>query len=655
MFDQRPARGLSSTRAWSAGPATYPYSHAPAKAVKTEAQGAEEREMSALRELLAAFPVFSLEDIAQAYTEADSDVNAAAELLTTRQPTVKSNGGGVARRNLGAERNSNGIRRQSAEQPVVGSDDLLMEKYGMRVGEIINRDCPKQSKSLFHNMQSAHGGGSSRPHQLKSPTQHGARWDTGAWGGEVMNNEGSNGVSGDGALLVGRKKTKQKGRGGLENEVERADATASREADEKLLLSVLGEDFQLGIGVVRDVLDSFNGDTQKSIEVLLQMASSTSPKSPKLNLTNTHDGWYFDDKDVRTHSSHQLTKIHVDNASMQNAMEQQRLHDDFWKNGPDMVPRAGDTANSYTHQTSKTDQDHLKIWLSLNELKAIFPHVDDRYLHEVMQSNNFVLSDAVQFLLDATADKRSTNSSAGSKVDQGNHSNICKTSVHKDSSDSLVTTRPPPLRASWADVKPKIIPLKQNLPDVSSKRGLWEKTSEGKNEMSQLKSPGDFDDYGRQRQSAQDHWRMMDYYFKEAAAAYDRGERCRAVTLAEKGKEQKQLAQQADERASQRIFHAKNKDIVNNITIDLHAQHVREAMNVLKRHLQTLCSIPSVDMLTVITGYGSHSSNGRARIKPAVTGFLSRSGISWDDVNEGCLTIKMKDVRNKKLEMCDGD
>ena len=29
-----------------------------------------------------------------------------------------------------------------------------------------------------------------------------------------------------------------------------------------------------------------------------------------------------------------------------------------------MVPRAGDTANSYTHQTSKTDQDHLKIWVS---------------------------------------------------------------------------------------------------------------------------------------------------------------------------------------------------------------------------------------------------------------------------------------------------
>jgi hypothetical protein len=274
-------------------------------------------------------------------------------------------------------------------------------------------------------------------------------------------------------------------------------------------------------------------------------------------------------------------------------------------------------------------------------------------LSEVLQSNNFVLSNAAQFLLDATSDNRPTNPSAGSKVGQS-HSNTRKTSLHKDSGDSLVTTRPVPLRASWADIKPEIFPLKQNLLEVSSNRGLSEKTSEGKNGMSQLQSYGDFGDYGRQRQCAQDHWRMMDYYFKEASAAYDRGERCRALDLANLGKVQKQLAQEADERASQRIFHAKNKGIVNNITIDLHAQHVREAMKVLKSHLQTLCSIPSVDMLSVITGYGSHS-NGRARIKPAVIGFLSKNEIPWEDVNEGCLTIKMMDVRNKELYISDGE
>ena len=35
----------------------------------------------------------------------------------------------------------------------------------------------------------------------------------------------------------------------------------------------------------------------------------------------------------------------------------------------------------------------------------------------------------------------------------------------------------------------------------------------------------------------------------------------------------------------------RNKDIVNNITIDLHAQHVKEAIQVLKLHLRSLSSI----------------------------------------------------------------
>ncbi len=43
---------------------------------------------------------------------------------------------------------------------------------------------------------------------------------------------------------------------------------------------------------------------------------------------------------------------------------------------------------------------------------------------------------------------------------------------------------------------------------------------------------------------------------------------------------------------SEILCFARNKDIENNITIDLHAQHVREAIQVLKLHLQTLSSVP---------------------------------------------------------------
>jgi hypothetical protein len=38
-----------------------------------------------------------------------------------------------------------------------------------------------------------------------------------------------------------------------------------------------------------------------------------------------------------------------------------------------------------------------------------------------------------------------------------------------------------------------------------------------------------------------------------------------------------------------------------------------------------------------------------------VTDFLSRNGIPWEEVNGGCLTIKMMDVRNKELDIRDGE
>jgi hypothetical protein len=44
-------------------------------------------------------------------------------------------------------------------------------------------------------------------------------------------------------------------------------------------------------------------------------------------------------------------------------------------------------------------------------------------------------------------------------------------------------------------------------------------------------------------------------------------------------------AQRADERASQDIFVARNKGIENVVTIDLHGQHVKPAMKLLKLHL----------------------------------------------------------------------
>ncbi|XP_040959110.1 SMR domain-containing protein At5g58720 isoform X10 [Gossypium hirsutum] len=63
-----------------------------------------------------------------------------------------------------------------------------------------------------------------------------------------------------------------------------------------------------------------------------------------------------------------------------------------------------------------------------------------------------------------------------------------------------------------------------------------------------------------------------------AATAYSKGELEYAAYLSDQGKIQTKLARETDERASQNIFKARNKGFENVITIDLHEQHVKQAM-----------------------------------------------------------------------------
>jgi hypothetical protein len=243
---------------------------------------------------------------------------------------------------------------------------------------------------------------------------------------------------------------------------------------------MLGESSELGIGVVRDILDSFKGDVQESLEVLLQMSSSTSPQAQNVDSTINQDGNYCDDKKLydRRHSYFQRTESHVDKAPMQTSVEYQKCPEGFW-NKPSLLPKAGNIVNDYTHQRSikdKTDHDHYKA--SLKQLKECFPHIHNSDLFHVLQSSNFDLSDAVQVLLDATANKNLTSCPPEPNVGLDNRENTFKPNVLKEN-DSHVAARPPPLKAAWTDGKRTITPLKQNGTDV--KHGFTEKAFEGKN------------------------------------------------------------------------------------------------------------------------------------------------------------------------------
>ncbi|KAK8275009.1 hypothetical protein V6Z11_D10G109800 [Gossypium hirsutum] len=86
------------------------------------------------------------------------------------------------------------------------------------------------------------------------------------------------------------------------------------------------------------------------------------------------------------------------------------------------------------------------------------------------------------------------------------------------------------------------------------------------------------DEYHKFRESAKEHWDSRRSYFQKAATAYSKGELEYAAYLSDQGKIQTKLARETDERASQNIFKARNKGFENVITIDLHEQHVKQAM-----------------------------------------------------------------------------
>ncbi|XP_051143310.1 SMR domain-containing protein At5g58720 [Andrographis paniculata] len=149
------------------------------------------------------------------------------------------------------------------------------------------------------------------------------------------------------------------------------------------------------------------------------------------------------------------------------------------------------------------------------------------------------------------------------------------------------------------------------------------------------------DEYLMHREAAQQHWASMKSYYQRAATAFANGEKEHASYLSKQGKLQNKLAQEADQRASQDIFAARNKSINNMITIDLHGQHVKQAMKLLKLHLLFGAYVRSVRSFRVITGCGSHGL-GKSKLKNSVIDLLKREGISWSEENQGTLLIKLE-------------
>jgi DNA-nicking Smr family endonuclease len=148
------------------------------------------------------------------------------------------------------------------------------------------------------------------------------------------------------------------------------------------------------------------------------------------------------------------------------------------------------------------------------------------------------------------------------------------------------------------------------------------------------------DSYHELRKGANDQWNVTKSYYQKAAEAYSKGGRAHAAYLSDKGRVASKQAQRADERASQDIFVARNKGIENVVTIDLHGQHVKPAMKLLKLHLLFGSYVPSIQTLRVITGCGA-SGFGKSKVKQSVVKLLEREGVRYCEENRGTLLIKL--------------
>lgn len=153
------------------------------------------------------------------------------------------------------------------------------------------------------------------------------------------------------------------------------------------------------------------------------------------------------------------------------------------------------------------------------------------------------------------------------------------------------------------------------------------------------------DEYQVFRKTARKHWDEMKSYYHKAAVAFSNGEREYASHLSEQGRLSDKMAREADEKASKEIFRARNRSIENVITFDLHGQHVRQAMRLLKVHLLFGAYACSVQIFRVITGCGGSHGMAKSKLKQSVIDLVEREGIEWREENRGTILIRLDGQR----------
>lgn len=137
------------------------------------------------------------------------------------------------------------------------------------------------------------------------------------------------------------------------------------------------------------------------------------------------------------------------------------------------------------------------------------------------------------------------------------------------------------------------------------------------------------------RSEAALHAKLRSEAFQKATHAWAKRQGEMAAFYAQQGHMHTKHMQEANQRAAALIL--KTQGAQQN-RVDLHGLYVKEALETIEERIQN--GEPG-SVLYVITGKGSHSRDGQARIKPAVLRYLQEHHIRCQELNAGMLQVTL--------------
>jgi hypothetical protein len=381
----------------------------------------------------------------------------------------------------------------------------------------------------------------------------------------------------------------------------------SAEEAEEFLCSMLGENSDLGMGVVRDILGVCRGDVEKALELLLELSDeSYCPQIRKRFIPAANNSLNY---------SHIFHGMNCKNPPGSNITPKQfGDRASSWTNFP-LEEECGLFFERLERDANPMEPTQPKLEIEKNVLESLFN------IHEVPQIRTYA---------SGNMDWRKIAMNLQNGQDFEFHSK------------AMSATRQN-LKDGKGDGYYEVKSAQQNGQDFEFHSKAMSATRQ---------KPKYGDGYHEFRTVAQQNWDLMKKYYQRAALEYSRGNRSHAYCIAEKGNYYRDLARAEDERASLEIFGARNQAIKNTVTIDLHGQHVKQAIGLLKRHLLSFACIPSVNYLRVITGCGENGV-GKGKMKRSVKSLATRENIECSEENSGTILLKIEG--RKEYSFTDSD